>query len=101
MGDPSNRARLGQVLGQRRGDAVEAALHARLADALLEARGVADRERREAGERFEQARLDLAEAPIRIARRDPEHTAALTGPRHLCGDRAAEALVRAVRDGLG
>jgi hypothetical protein len=98
--DRVERRRLREVLGQRRGDPVEAALHARLAHALLEACGVPNCERCETGERLEQVRLELAEEAVRVARRHAEHAAALSRPRHLGRDRAAETLVRPVRNGL-
>jgi hypothetical protein len=88
------------MLGERRSDPVEAALDAGLPDALLEARRVADRERRESGKGLEQARFELAELPIRVTRRDPEHAPALSRPGHGRRDRAREAFVRLVRDRL-
>ena len=71
VGDRVEGGRLREVLGQRGGDPVEAALDPRLANALLEARRVADRERREAGERLEQARARArrSAAPGRGSRR--------------------------------
>src|SRR5262245_62182250 len=98
MGHRVEGRRLREVLVQRRRDAVEAPLDPRLADALLEARGVADRERREAREGLEEALLELAEASLRITRCDAEQAAALARPRHLRRDRTCEALVCGVRN---
>ena len=95
--DRVERRRLREMLGQRRGDPVEAALDPRLAHALLEARGVADRERGEAGERLEQVRLELAESPLRIARGDAEHAASLSRPASSAPRSRSEALVGPVR----
>ena len=59
-------------LGQHCGDPVEAALHAGLPRALLEALGIAQRERGEVGECLEQVGLGMREPPGRVARADAE-----------------------------
>ena len=89
-----------EMLGERRGDPVEAALDPCLPHALLEALGVAHGQRGESCERLEEARLELPERPVGIPRRHTEQSPALAGPGHRCGDRARKALVRAVRKRL-
>ena len=100
MGDRVERGRVRQVLGERRGDPVEAALDPRLANALLEARGVSHGERGQPGERLEEVRLELAELAVGVTRRHAEQPSALPGPGHRCGDRARETLVCRVRERL-
>ena len=87
-------------LAEHGGDPVEAALDPRLARALGEALGVPQRERGEVGERLQQPRVALGEAPLRVARADAEDAHHLARPAHRRDDRAAEALVAGVRDGV-
>ena len=83
-----------QRLAEQRGDAVEAALHARLPRALAEALGVAERERRERREGLEQLDVGVRERARRVAHPDAEDAARLAGPDHRRDERAREPVVR-------
>ena len=99
----SNRVqsrRLRERLGERRGDAEEAALNPRLANALLEARGVSHGQRSEPREGLEQLGVGVVEVAFRVSRAHAEDATRIARPGHRCSDRAGEARVRLVRHGL-
>ena len=70
------------------GDAVEAALHARLARPLRVALRVPQRQRGERRERLEQLDVRVGERPLAVTDPDAEHAARLTRPHHRRDERA-------------
>ena len=100
LSDRVQSRRLRERLGERRGDAEEAALDPRLANALLEARGVPHGQRREPRECLEQLGVGVVEVAFRVSRAHAEDATRLARPGHRCCDRAGEARIRLVRHGL-
>ena len=100
LSDRVQSRRLRERLGERRGDAEEAALDPRLADALFEARGVPHGQRREPRECLEQLGVGVVEVAFRVPRAHAEDATRIARPGHRCCDRAGEARVRLVRHGL-
>src|SRR5207244_9883949 len=84
-----------------RGDPVEAELDAGLAGPLGEALGVAERERREAGEGLEEVGVRLGELATGAAESDAEHAERFARPAHRRHHRLREARIRLVRNRVG
>ena len=88
-------------MAEDRGDPVEAELDTRLARALGEALGVAERERREPGEGLEEIGVRLGERATDAVEADAEYAEGLPGPAHRRHDRLREARVGGVRNRFG
>ena len=84
-------------LRQRRGDAVEAALDARLAGALLECRSVAQGDGGEPGEGLEHVGVRACEDALPVLGGHSYDALLLAGEQHRCDQRRGDPVVCAVR----
>ena len=97
----AQRLRLRDGRRKQRSDVVEGPLDPRLPRALVEALGIAKRERRERRERFEQLGVRARERALGIACADTEDAPNLVRPHHRRDDRPGEARIRVVGNGHG
>src|SRR5204863_1257819 len=89
--------RAGERLPENRGDAIEAALHPRLARAARERLGIAEGERRETGEGVEHVGIARTERPA-VPPAYAQHSLHVVAPAHRSHDRVGKAAIGLVRN---